>query len=251
MPVTIKSIKGYYFLDAWVMAHIIQLSTQHYVNTYLNLKNDPCGRMYDQMTMAARSVTANISEGASRHQTSRETEMRLTDVARASLSELLGDFFHISMRTGTQPWSKHSEPFRRFAAIQLDRPAYTDDLDREAWLHIMRQKKKYDPWTENPDHAVCLNAMMALINRLISILQKMLEAQLDAFKAEGGFSENMTHERSEALKAQAVREKAPSCPHCGKPMLRRMAKRGQNSGHYFWSCSDYPDCHGTRSYKEE
>lgn len=250
MSVTIKSIKGYYFLDAWVMAHIIQLSTQRYANTFLDRKNDPCGRMYDQMTMAARSVTANIAEGASRHQTSRETEMRLTDVARASLSELLGDFYNISMRVGCEPWSKHSEAFRRFAAIQLDRPVYTDDWDREAWLHIMRQKKKYDPWIESPNHGICLNSMMALINRLISMLQKMLEAQLEAFKAEGGFAENMSRERSEALRAEAVREKAPSCPHCGKPMLRRMAKRGQNSGHYFWSCSDYPACHGTRSCSE-
>ena len=40
---------------------------------------------YDQMTQASRSVPANIAEGNSRHSTSKETEMRLTDVARAAM----------------------------------------------------------------------------------------------------------------------------------------------------------------------
>lgn len=247
MPVTIKSIKGYYFLDAWIMANIIQLSTQRYAEKYLNLKNDPCGRMFDQMTMAARSVTANIAEGSSRHQTSRETEMRLIDVARASLSELLGDYFNISMRLGIEPWSKHSEPFRYFSAIQLDRPRYTDDWDREAWLHIMEQKRKFDPWLEHDTPAICLNAVMLLINRLISILQKMLEAQLQSFKEDGGFAENMTQERCQHLVSKAQKEQAPLCPVCGKTMIKRTAKRGMNAGRPFWSCSDYPKCNGTRS----
>ena len=35
------------------------------------------------------------------------------------------------------------------------------------------------------------------------------------------------------------------CPKCGKPMIRRMAKRGANAGQEFWGCSDYPRCRGT------
>ena len=52
------------------------------------MQNDPKGRHYDQMYMAARSVYANIAEGSARHNTSTETEMRLTDVARGSAIEL-------------------------------------------------------------------------------------------------------------------------------------------------------------------
>ena len=37
------------------------------------------------------------------------------------------------------------------------------------------------------------------------------------------------------------------CPKCGKPMLKRVAKKGVNSGKEFWSCSDYPECNGTRN----
>lgn len=38
----------------------------------------------------------------------------------------------------------------------------------------------------------------------------------------------------------------PACPACGKPMLRRTAKRGAHAGNEFWGCSTYPACKGTR-----
>lgn len=40
---------------------------------------------------------------------------------------------------------------------------------------------------------------------------------------------------------------APSCPHCGKTMVRRSAKRGAHAGHAFWGCVSYPSCKGIRS----
>lgn len=83
---------GYYWLDSWGLANIIQLSTQDFCIRHLNRNNDPCGRQFDRMTQAARSVPANIAEGNSRHSTSRETEMKLTDVAHASLAELANDY---------------------------------------------------------------------------------------------------------------------------------------------------------------
>ena len=64
---------GYYWLDTWVLANVIQLATQDFCAAYLNHANDPCGRQYDQMTQAARSAPANIAEGNSRHSTSKET----------------------------------------------------------------------------------------------------------------------------------------------------------------------------------
>lgn len=79
---------GYYWLDTWILANVIQLATQDFCTRFLNHNNDPCGRQYDQMTQAARSAPANIAEGNSRHSTSKETEMKLTDVARATLSNL-------------------------------------------------------------------------------------------------------------------------------------------------------------------
>lgn len=246
MPIEIKSVKGYYCLDVWVMANIIQLATQSFCRRFLDKGNDPCGRQYDQMTQAARSVTANIAEGLSRHQTSRETEMKLTDVARASLSELLGDYFFLSMADGIEPWAKNSAPYARMASVTLDRPHYTDDWQREAWLHVMSQSRKFAPWTSHERKDVCLNAMMQLCNREISMLEKLIVSQLASFRQEGGFTENLTGERLAAIKERRTAEGAPACPICGKPMTRRMAKKGVNSGREFWSCTGYPDCRGTR-----
>lgn len=247
MSITIKSIKGYYFLDVWIMANIVQQATLAFCKGYLNQHNDPCGRLYDQMTMAARSVTANIAEGCSRHQTSRETEMKLNDVARASLSELLGDFFSLSLQIGCEPWSKQSANYQKFNAIQLSRPQYSDDIEHDAWVHIQNERKKFALWTECAELSTRLNAMMLLINRNISMLQKMISSQLDRFKQEGGFTENLTRERVSTQREQAVAQGSPSCHVCGKPMIRRTAKRGTNAGRDFWSCSDYPNCQGTRN----
>ncbi len=37
-----------------------------------------------------------------------------------------------------------------------------------------------------------------------------------------------------------------ACPHCSKPMVRRVAKRGAQAGRAFWGCTGYPECRGTR-----
>jgi DNA-binding helix-hairpin-helix protein with protein kinase domain len=39
----------------------------------------------------------------------------------------------------------------------------------------------------------------------------------------------------------------PSCPSCGSVMVKRLARRGRNAGGYFWGCSNYPRCIGTRN----
>lgn len=81
MGVNIGSTAGYFNMDCWVTANIVWLVTQSFCSRFLNRNNDPCGRQFDQMTQTARSLQANIAEGASRRQTSMETKMRLTDVA--------------------------------------------------------------------------------------------------------------------------------------------------------------------------
>ena len=83
---------GYFRLDSWILSNIVQLGTQRFCKLFLNRTNDPCGRQYDQMTQAARSGCANNAEGSARRATSKETEMKLTDVARSSLAELSGNY---------------------------------------------------------------------------------------------------------------------------------------------------------------
>ncbi len=97
MSVSFSSAPSYLWLNTWVLANIIELATQSFCNRFVDFRIDPGHRLYDQMTQAARSIRANIAEGSGRHETSFETEMRLTDVARASAHNLLGDFLN-SMR---------------------------------------------------------------------------------------------------------------------------------------------------------
>ncbi len=238
---------GYYWLDTWVLANVIQLATQDFCARYLNRNNDPTGRQYDQMTQAARSAPANIAEGASRHSTSRETEMKLTDVARATLSELGNDYLNWLLRQESIPWSIHSADSQAVNGIQLDRPSYKDDVFHESSIHILRQKHKFDAWLTGNDSIRAANCLLVLCHRLVLMLSRQIESQLQQFKQEGGFTEGLTAERLAHRTQQSVSTDAPACPVCGKPMLKRVAKKGINSGKEFWSCSAYPDCMGTRN----
>ena len=237
---------GYYWLDTWVLANVIQLATQDFCRKYLNLQNDPCGRQYDQMTQAARSGTANIAEGNSRHATSRETEMKLTDVARASLAELANDYFNWLLLHNETPWSIKDPNHIQLSQIVPDKPDYKDDVQHLSAVHILNQKHKYDTWLNTNDSLTAARCILVLCNKLIMMLSKQIEQQLQSFTEEGGFTEALSAERLKHRAEQSAQEDAPLCPQCGKPMIKRMAKKGTNSGKPFWSCSGYPNCHGTR-----
>ena len=88
--------------------------------------------------------------------------------------------------------------------------------------------------------------MLVLCNRLIMMLSKQISTQLATFREEGGFTEALTAERLAHRAEQSKKGDAPACPVCGKPMIKRVAKKGVNSGKEFWSCSGYPQCNGTR-----
>ena len=230
---------GYFRLDSWVLANLVQLGTQRFCRMFLNRTNDPCGRQYDQMTQAARSGCANISEGSARRATSRETEMKLTDVARASLAELAGDYINWLLQKKQTPWRKDSAEARAVYAIRLDRPDYGEDIIHDACGHILAQQAKFTVWLESKDDVIMANALLILIARVINMLNHQLETQGKTFKDEGGFREKLTQVR---LAARAVDEDAPRCPDCGQPMTRRKARQGKNAGQEFWGCTGYPDC---------
>ena len=240
---------GYYWLDTWILANVIQLATQDFCIRYLNVTNDPCGRQYDQMTQAARSVPANIAEGSSRHSTSKETEMKLTDVARASLAELANDYLNWLLRQESIPWSVNSADYKAVNNVQMDRPDYKDDVQHLSSIHILAQKHKFDRWLNGNNSQLAANCLLVLCNRLILMIGRQMEHLLETFKVEGGFTEGLTAERLAYRTQQSVQADAPLCPRCGKPMIKRMAKKGIHSGKEFWSCSGYPECNGTLNIK--
>ena len=208
MPLKISKF-GFYWLDTWVLANVVQLATQDFCKRFLNRTNDPCGRQYDQMTQAARSVPANIAEGNSRHSKSKETEMRLTDVARASLAELANDYINWLMPMELVPWSVKTPDYIEVCSVSLDRPDYKDDAQHNISIHILAQKHKFDKWLTSDDSIISANCTLVLCNRLILMLGKQIETQLNTFKDEGGFAEALTVERLVAKADKSVVEGAP------------------------------------------
>jgi len=238
---------GYWWLDSFVMAEIVYLATRRFCRSFLNRNNDPCGRQYDQMTQATRSGCANTVEGSARNATSRETEMKLTDIARASLAELHLDYVNWLLDKGLIPWAKDSAEAQALYAVRLDRPAYGKDVVHDGCAHILTQQKKFAQWLDSGDDTVIANTLMILISRTINMLNHQMESQGEQFKEEGGFREKLSEIRHEAM---ARHEGAPACPECGAPMRKRTAKSGKHPGQPFWGCSKYPACNGLRPFEE-
>jgi len=233
---------GYRALDSFTFATIIQLGTLRFCEKFLDRTNDPCGRQFDQMTQAARSGRANIIEGSERSSTSKETEMKLTSVALASLGELRGDYEMWLLKLGQPPWKRASPEARAVSGVDVDRAVFGDDTPHESAIHLLAQARKFAPWLESESSATVANAMLILIRRAIGALNHQLGAQGETFAEEGGFREKLTATRVEA---RAKQEDAPACPACGKPMKRRNSARGA-----FWGCTGFPECKGTRPDKE-
>jgi len=238
---------GYRKLDSFTLACVLQLGTWRFCEKFLNRTNDPGGRQFDQMTQAARSGRQNIAEGSERAGTSKGTEMTLTDVARASLAELKGDFEFWLLRRKVAPWRIPSPEAQAVFDVRLDpSPLQEGDGLHESAKHILAQYEKFAPWldSDNPDRAA--NAMLVLLHRVLNMLGKQLAAQGETFRQEGGFRERMTAVRLEEREQQQADAGAPNCPECGKPMRRRTARSGMKAGQPFWGCIGYPECKGTR-----
>lgn len=229
---------GYRKLDAFLFASLIQLETKRYCERYLTLKNDPKGRQFDQMTQAARSGRANIMEGSQRASTSKADEMRLIDVARASLVELMGDFEMELLQRGSPPWSRDSDEAKRVSEWQLEPHGEWTDPIHDSGVYLLAQQRRLSPFTDAGEIATA-NMLLILCKRTVVMLSHLLQSQGESFAERGGFKERLTKVRIEARDGEA-----PSCPKCGSPMRKRTARSGPNAGSPFWGCSRWPDCDG-------
>jgi four helix bundle suffix protein len=238
---------GYRKLDSFTLATVIQLGTWRFCVRFLDRKNDPCGRQFDQMTQAARSGRANIVEGSERAGTSKGTEMRLTDVARASLAELKGDYEFWLLKRKRAPWKVPSPEAQAVFDVRLDpNPLKEGDGLHESGNYLLAQQAKFAKWLEGDDPDLMANAMLILLHRVLNMLNRQLDAQGETFRQEGGFHERMTAVRLEEREKQDVTAGVPACPDCGQPMRKRTAKSGKKAGKPFWGCTAFPECKGTR-----
>jgi four helix bundle suffix protein len=223
---------GYRKLRSFQVAQVIYDATVIFCDRFVDKRS----RTRDQMIQAARSGVQNIAEGSMASATSKKTELKLTNVARASLEELLLDYEDYLRQRGLRIWDKNSPQAlavrRRYLADNSDAPSAPDP---------------YGVATAAPE--VVANTLLCLINQASYLLGRQLQHLEKAFVEHGGFTERLYRARSEQKAKQADGPEpapTPACPKCGKPMRLRTARKGSNAGQAFWGCSGYPDCTGTR-----
>ncbi len=230
---------------SFAFACLVYHATEVFCARNYSYKNDPLGKTVGQMVGAARSARQNIVEGSSRAGTSKETELRLYDTAKASLEELAGDYEAFLVGRGELPWAETDPPAARLLALSLDR--YTGPLSRhDHAAYILSMRRRFAEFLEAEDPVTAANSLLLVIDQACKLLHRQMTGIADAFREEGGFTERMSRARLETRDAQAAASGAPACPLCGKPMRKFVARKGRNAGHPFWGCSGYPDCAGTR-----
>lgn len=217
-------------------------------------KDDPLGKTSGQMIGAARSARQNIVEASARAGTSKETELKLLDVAKGSLAELEGDYEAFLIDAGEVVWSNADKRYRAVAALQLDTFVEEDDVLHNFSVYLLEMKNRFAPWLENEDPLVAANAIIVVIERAKALLYGQIQKTMEEFSASGGFRERLTRLRLEQREiqqqAKAVEPPPPACPACGKPMRKRIAKSGPGKGKPFWGCTGYPACKAIKEFGE-
>jgi len=232
--------------DCYVLGSIIELETLSFCRAFLDFKNDPKGRQYDQMTQAARSGVKNLVEGSERLRTSTADALTLIDVGRASFCELRDDFLTWLMDRGEAPWAKDSPEAQSVFGVRMEPAGYSSDVNRESCLHIIAERRKFADWCQSEDCLVRANAILVMLTRVLRMFDGLLKNHGEEFRQKGGIKERMTAARVEARRAveQSGDCDAPKCPQCGGAMRLRHGTRGD-----FWGCMAYPTCRGTRQVK--
>ena len=236
---------GYRYLDAFILANVVELGTRHFCVRFLNMRNDPGGRTFAQMTQAGRSGSRNFAEGSERLMTSYASAMELLDVARASLCELRDDYNAWLMMDFQAPWPIDSAEARRIYGLRLDAPDYGDDINRGVCLHILAQFRKFEAELLADDAMIRANTLLILISRTLNMMDKYIKNLGAEFTEQGGFRERLSTVRGEARASQGDAEEGPACPLCKAPMRKRTTRKDNRP---FWGCSQYPACRGVLDY---
>ena len=205
---------NYKKLKCFQLAEAIYEITFYFCEHFLRRGDRTC----DQMLQAARSGKQNIAEGSAAGTTSKETEIKLTNVAKASLQELLLDYEDYLGSRELVQWQKGD------ARLEKTRAVLRENHPREFY----REKAK--SWSAG----TLANVALTMIHQCDFLLARLIESQKKRFLQEGGSREAMTRARLQYRKQQSsqnpqksqISPSAPSapssrtitmrCPHCGK-----------------------------------
>jgi four helix bundle suffix protein len=167
---------GYRHLITYQKAEIIYDGTVYFTKRFFG-KFD---RTIDQMVQAARSGKQNIVEASMASATSKETEIKLTNVARASLEELKIDYEDFLRTNKLELWDMDHPLTKRFREINR-----TPDATYATYQKAL----------ENPEPVICANSLICLINIVSYLLNQQIKSLEKAFINEGGLRERMTKAR--------------------------------------------------------
>ncbi len=239
----IRPSGGYRDLRSFQTTTLIYDATYWFCERFI----DPHSRMRDQMVQAARSGRQNIAEGSRASATSSQTELRLVNVARASLEELLLDYEDFLRHRHLRQWtpdSPEAQAVRQVGRLPTDHPANPSDLTDT------QRQALYAKWLEPENPAIRANALICLIHLANDLLDQQIAALEARFIEDGGYREPLAsarlieRKRQNPISADPLPARIPPCPTCGKPMVLRTAHKGKKAGAQFWGCSGYPDCKG-------
>ncbi len=182
-PSAIPPRGDYRNLLSFQKAELIYDLTFRFAHQFL-AKSD---RTIDQMIQAARSGKKNILEGSKAGRTSKETEIKLTNVARASLEELLDDYLDYLRARDLPVWDKESPE-----------ALYMRELGRKPGLNYEDIRQ----FVETRPAATVANIAICLLHQTNYLIDQQLRRLDHDFVSQGGLRERMTRARSEARKRQ-------------------------------------------------
>lgn len=177
-PGFIPAHGGYRKLLSFRKAEVIYDITRTFCQRFLDRRD----RTVDQMVLAARSGKQNITEGSSASGTSSEMEIKLTNVARASLEELRVDYEDYLRVHKLSLWDKESRE-ARYVRILSRRADMTYETFRE--------------FCETRPAQVVANIALCLIHQETYLLDRQLQRLESDFLKHGGIRERMTKARLE------------------------------------------------------
>ena len=190
-PLFTAPVGAYRRLHSFTLATIIQTETWRFCHDFLTPRNDPKGRWFDQMTQAARSGRANIAEGSENSLASKENELKLLGIARASLAELLADYEMWLAFSDALPWTRaEAAPVHNLSLDPFPADA-AENLLRVSALHVRAQRSKFSRWLDSPDPCTRANCLMVLILRAMTLLQRQMTRLAADFARTGGLREQM------------------------------------------------------------
>lgn len=180
---------GYRRLLSYQKAEIVYDATVNFCARFIDKRS----RTHDQMIQAARSGKQNIVEGSMASGLSKETEIKLTGVARASLEELLEDFLDFLRTRGLEEWPPEHHYARRLRQLNRIPDATYETFQRGI---------------ESPDPAIAANVILGLIRVTNYLLDQQLRHLEKAFVKEGGLRERMTRARLQERNKAELRKRS-------------------------------------------